>query len=142
MLNKKRLNQLKKYFADQPVDVVYLFGSQATQKATKLSDYDFGVLFKEGLNKSKRFDLKLEINADLCGILKAERVDVVDLGNAPLKFKYQVCFPKFVITNKNRDRLTKLEATTVKQYLDFRPFIYPIAKRQLEITAEKGFMND
>ena len=84
MIDKKKLNQLKQYFAGQPVDAVYLFGSQASQKATKLSDADFGVLFKEGLSKSDRFEHKLDMTSRLAGILKLERVDVVDLQEAPM----------------------------------------------------------
>ena len=49
MLDDKKLNQLKKYFATQPVDVVYLFGSQVKGKSRSNSDLDIGVLFKEGL---------------------------------------------------------------------------------------------
>jgi len=61
MITQGQLNQLKEYFSHQPVDVVYLFGSQATKKATKLSDYDIGVLFREGIDSSKRFDLILKM---------------------------------------------------------------------------------
>jgi len=41
----------KKIFQKYPVQAAYLFGSQATGKATKLSDYDFVVLLNEKVEK-------------------------------------------------------------------------------------------
>lgn len=54
MLSDEKMNQLEKYFTAQPVDVVYLFGSQVGGKYRNSSDLDIGVLFNEGLSKSKR----------------------------------------------------------------------------------------
>lgn len=139
MIDPKKLNQIKNYFATQPVDVVYLCGSQAEGKATKFSDFDFGVLFKESLSSSKRYDLKLEMTTHLCGLLAVERVDVIDLKEAPLKFQYHAIFPKKVIFLENKDRMIELGKRAIKQYLDFPPSLFSIAARQLEITAEKGF---
>lgn len=142
MISKDKINKLKEYFNTQPVDLVYLFGSQAIGKETNLSDFDFGILFKKGLPQGKCFDLRLEMITKLCGLLKAERVDVVDLGKAPLKFKYQAIFPKKVIVNNNEKRMIELEYHTVFKYLDFRQSLSSIAKRQIEIMAEKGFRDD
>ena len=142
MISKTKINQLKNYFATQPVDVVYLFGSQANGKATKLSDVDIGVLFKKGLTRSERFDLKLDMISCVCGILKVERVDIVDLEQAPLKFKYQILYSKFTIFVRNKSRMVEFEHGVVKRYLDVQPYLYLIAKRQLEQTAEMGFKNE
>lgn len=139
MISKKQLHQLKQYFQHQPVDVVYLFGSQATGKTTKLSDVDLGILFKKGLSGSERFDLRLGMISRACGILKKERVDVVDLEGVPLKFRYQVVLPKVVVIVKDKPRMIEMERLTVKRYLDFRPYLYSIAQRQLELIAEGGF---
>jgi len=139
MITQGQLNQLKEYFSQRPVDVVYLFGSQATEKANKLSDVDVGVLFSEGLDEGKRFDLRVRMAGDLPGIFKVEQVDVVDLDKAPLKFKYQIIAPKKVILSKNRQRMIEMEHHFVHSYLDFQPYLYNIAKRQLGLMAERGF---
>src|SRR4030042_5852533 len=118
MIKPKQLNQLKKYFSTMPVEVVYLFGSQANGKATKLSDADFAVLFKEKLSGDERFDLKLEMTTKLCGILKKERVDVVDLMEAPVAMQYHALFPKNLIFIKNDRRMINFERKAVKMYLD------------------------
>ena len=121
------------------MDAAYLFGSQVNNKVTKLSDVDLAVLFKKGISDSKCFDLRLQIIGDVCRILKTERVDVVDLKKAPLKFRYQAFFPKFTIVVKNKPRMVELEQTTVKRFLDIQPYLHLIAQRQLRLTAEKGF---
>lgn len=139
MIDKEKMKKLKEYFSTQPVDVVYLFGSQATGKANKLSDFDLGVLFREKLSSQERFDLKLEYSVRLAGILRVENVDIVDLKNAPLKFKYQAIFPKNTIIVKNRKNATNLEYDTTRKYLEFQPYLYAIAKRQLELKSQKGF---
>ena len=123
MNNQKKLNQLKKYFTTQPVDVVYLFGSQATNKATKLSDIDLAVLFKEGLNSSKRFDLRLDIISTVCGILERKRVDVVDLDEAPIALRFSAIFPKKELYVVNNTRRVIFEADTSSRYFDQVYFI-------------------
>lgn len=119
MITQEQLNQLRKYFSTQPVDVVYLFGSQADGKATKLSDADIAVLFKEGIDKSKRFDLKLAIISKVCGVLKRERVDVVDLIDVPLALKYSAIKPRRELYTANNDRRVSFEATTCSYYFDY-----------------------
>lgn len=123
MINQNQLNQLKKYFAKEPVDAVYLFGSQASGRATKLSDYDIGVLFKSRVDQSKRFDLKLKIISELCGVLKAERVDVVDLEEAPIALQYSAIFPRKEIYVSDNDRKVLFEADILSRYFDYAYFI-------------------
>lgn len=123
MLNQGQLDQLKEYFADQPVEVVYLFGSQATGKANKLSDVDIGVLFREGLNRSERFDLRLNMIVDVTGLLKRDEVDVVDLETAPIALRYSAVFPKKEIFTANNNRRVIFEAETNSRYFDYVYFI-------------------
>lgn len=136
MISQKKLNQLKQYFATQPVDVIYLFGSQATKKATKLSDADLGVLFKEGLSHSKRFDLRLEYTAKTSGILGLERVDVVDLELAPLTLKYSSVSPRKEIYNRNDKRRAVFEAETTSRYFDQVYFIKQNTRNSLASIAQ------
>jgi len=123
MITKAKMNQLKEYFSKKPVDAVYLFGSQANEKATDLSDVDIGVLFKEKISSGKRFDLKLEMTSDLTGILKKERVDVVDLQKAPVAMRFSAVFPKKEIYIRNNKRRIVFEADTFSRYFDKAYFI-------------------
>lgn len=123
MINEEKMKKLREYFSTQPVDVVYLFGSQATGKATKLSDYDIGVLFKTEIDQSKRFDLRLEIISRVCGILKVERVDVVDLVQAPIPLRYSAISPRKEIFTADNSKRALFEAETLSKYFDYAYFI-------------------
>ena len=124
MLDDKKLNQLKKYFATQPVDVVYLFGSQVKGKSRSNSDLDIGVLFKEGLSKSKRFDLRLEYMSAV-GLMTdfPDKVDVVDLEEASTALRYSAVSAKQEIVSLNDDRRALFEAETNSRYFDLDYYI-------------------
>lgn len=123
MINEEKMKKLREYFSTQPVDVVYLFGSQATGKATKLSDYDIGVLFKTGIDQSKRFDLRLEMISRVCGILGVERADVVDLIQAPISLQYSAISPRKEIFTADNSKRALFEAETLSKYFDYAYFI-------------------
>lgn len=131
MLTQEQLDQLKKYFAAQPVDVVYLFGSQATGKTNKLSDIDIGVLFKENLSDSTCFDLRVKMTADLSGISKTDQVDVVDLEKAPIALRYSAISPKKEILTVNNNRRAVFEAETNSYYFDYVYYIKQNTKNSL-----------
>ena len=130
MLTKKQLDHVKKYFATQPVDVVYLFGSQATGKTNKFSDTDIGVLFKKSLTKSERFDLRMGMIDELIGLIK-QNVDVVDLQEAPIALKFSAVFPRKEILVRNNNRRAVFEAETNSLYYDYVYYIKENTKTSL-----------
>ena len=143
MITDFQKNQLRAYFSTQPVDAVYLFGSQITNKANKLSDLDIGVLFKENVIVSRRFDLRLDYMSEVGRITGfPDNVDVVDLTKAPPAFVYQAIFPKQLVFIGNEDKMMEMEKHTVKRYLDIRLALHAIAARQLQQIAEQGFTYD
>lgn len=74
------LQQLKKLFKSYPeIKLVYFFGSRATKKASKLSDYDFAVYFACD-DREKIFDIRLDLIAELSKLLKTDNVDVLVLN--------------------------------------------------------------
>lgn len=123
MITKQQEQKIKDYFASQPVELVYLFGSQATGKTTPLSDYDFAVLFQKNLGKNKRFDLRLKYMGDLGIILKSDEVEVLDLNDASLYFRYAAIAPRhdlYVVDEKER---ALFEAETTSLYFDEAYFL-------------------
>lgn len=123
MLTPFQRQKIKEYFAKQPVEVVYLFGSQATGKANKLSDVDFAVLFKPSLSSSKRFDLRLEFMSELGRILKRDDAEVVDLEEAPVALRYSAIAPRHQIYIADDDKRAVFEAETTSRYFDELYFI-------------------
>lgn len=130
---------LARYFAAQPVDAVYLFGSQATEKANKLSDVDIAVLFQENMDSSARFDKKIRMIGDVGSILKRNDVEVLDLSQATPMFRYEAIASKTVLYARNRTRMVSFETDAIRNYFDLRPLLLRLTKRKLALLAQKGF---
>lgn len=139
MITDAQKQELAAYFAAQPVDAVYLFGSQITGKANKLSDVDIAVLFQEKLDSSARFDKKIRMIGDVGSILKRNDVEILDLTQAPPMFRYEAVAPKAVLFVNNQKRMVLFETEAIRNYFDLRPLLIAAAKRKLELLAEKGF---
>ena len=139
MITRADKQALAGYFATQPVDAVYLFGSQATGKANKLSDVDIAVLFHENMDSSARFDQKILMIGDVGSILKRNDVEVLDLAQAPPIFRYEAIAPKTVLYTGNRTRMVSFETDAIQKYFDLRPLLVRLTKRKLALLAQKGF---
>lgn len=139
-MDKNMKAKLADYFAAQPVDVVYLFGSQATGKANTLSDIDIAILFSKDVDPDLRYAIKLDVLGMTSGGKLPDHSDVVDINDAPLALAYQAIFPKYILFMRNKNHMCQFEASTVKKYLDFRPTLYAISRRHIELIAQKGLV--
>lgn len=123
MENKQQ--NIRAIFRSHPeIKSVYLFGSRATGKAVKNSDYDFAILIDEDLSKGKRFDLRLRLMAEISKALKTDAVDVVILNDlASLFFKYAIIKEGKVVYQKNDMETAEFESRTLGLYFDFQSFL-------------------
>ena len=119
-LNKK---QLYNYFKNQPVDLAYLFGSQASEKAKPLSDIDFAVLFRKNLTDQERFTLKIKILGDLSEILKTDKIDLVDLRTAPPFLQFEVIRKRNEIFVRNENARINFETKVLFNFFDRQYFV-------------------
>lgn len=142
MINQQQLSALNSYFASQPVEAAYLFGSQASGKANRLSDVDVAVLFQDKLKQKQRNKLRMTMIGDIGHILARNDTEVVDLKELPLSFNYQAIASKKMLYLRPGGRAGTYEARIIKHYLDIKPALQMIAKRQLEITSQKGLADD
>jgi predicted nucleotidyltransferase len=79
------VNELQKVCQEHDLELVILFGSRATGTARPGSDYDLGVLKREGtVGAGELFDLA----RDLSQALEVNDVDLVDLRHASPVLKY------------------------------------------------------
>ena len=141
MLTQIQNNTIQSIFKNEPVDAVYLFGSQAEGTATKDSDYDIAVVFQKKLTSSERFEARMRYISALDAIFGDRKSEVVDFEALPTKYKYHVIAPRKMIYNNNRDRIVDLEVSTTRHYLDMKPYLSYITQRQLELTAQKGILS-
>ena len=138
-LTKKQLKEISEAFKKYNAVFAYLFGSRATGKAGRMSDYDFAVMLPEKLSANKRFDIRLKLMGDVGRIVKCENLDLVILNDIN-----SILF-KFVIISEGKpiyesDFLARLnfELKTMNNYYDFSPFLNSYNKAFAERTlAEK-----
>jgi len=119
-LNKK---QLYNYFKNQPVDLAYLFGSQASGKAKSLSDIDLAVLFTKTLMDQERFRLKIKILGGLSEILKTDKIDLVDLKTAPPFLQFEAIKKRNEIFVRNENIRIDFETKVLFNFFDRQYFV-------------------
>ncbi|CCU80975.1 DNA polymerase, beta-like region [Halanaerobium saccharolyticum subsp. saccharolyticum DSM 6643] len=121
-VNKKEIeNKIRDYFTKRnDISAVYIFGSFNTERFSQNSDLDLAVIYSEGLDKFKRFDLKLELMAALEKLIEIE-VDIVDFENVDLKFKHQILDGKLIYCS-DQSRRVELEKRAILNYIDMRKF--------------------
>ncbi len=140
---KKELSEqhvkLADFFSRQKhIRLAYLFGSAAKGKAGKLSDVDIALRFDDSLSKKERFKLQLNLIGDIAALLKTDKVDLVDIDEAPLSLKFEIIkanCPVFV-----RDETLKIdfEQEVMSRYLDRRYYEKRAASEFLRKVAVKG----
>ncbi|MCX7968829.1 MAG: DUF86 domain-containing protein [Armatimonadetes bacterium] len=69
------------------VIAAYLFGSAARGEVDHFSDVDVAVLLEDDLAKEQRWKLVGDLQDNLMSVVGQDKVDVVDLGTAPLWFQ-------------------------------------------------------
>lgn len=113
------------------VAVVYLYGSHALGRSSRLSDVDIGVVFKAP-EILKRFDRRAHLRSELIHCLeplfspeamREREIDLVFLQTASPVLQFEAInagCPLFVA-----DRLFQAdyEASVVQEYLDVRPLV-------------------
>ncbi len=111
--------EVKEFLQKQgPVELVYLFGSVALQKAGKLSDVDIGIFLDESLDKKDRFQTKLRLISDLEDILKTDRLDLVIMNDAPVSLNFEIIKANYPLFIRDENLKVDLEQYIMSRYLD------------------------
>ncbi|MDP3488338.1 MAG: nucleotidyltransferase domain-containing protein [Bacillota bacterium] len=117
------LKKIEDYFSHRDdTFAVYLFGSQAKGTARPTSDLDLAILFKEGLDPLRRFQIKLQITNELEELLET-KVDLVDLRSADLFFIHQVMRHKVLLVEQDKSSRVAFEVDYRKRYFDHMPIL-------------------
>ena len=115
--------ELKEKLKRLGISIVYLFGSQATGRRTKLSDIDIGVVHK---NPDLGDDTRA-LYAELYGIFSeryhAPKTDIVFLQKAPLSLQYSAIKDGKILFEENPTARADYENRVINLYLDFRPVL-------------------
>jgi predicted nucleotidyltransferase len=125
-MDGKRLDfdqdKLKATLAEEPVEVAYLFGSQARGDAGPLSDVDVAVLVANTVPAEARLSLRLRLMRQLARLFDVERADVDILNDAPLLLQHRVLRDGRVLFSRDERVRMDYEVRALARYLDFRYF--------------------
>lgn len=142
MLTEEQIAKIRDYCTDRPIEVVYVFGSQTTDKANHLSDYDFGVLFDKEITSGQRFDLVVDMMGFLGGVTGfGDRVDVVDLNRAPIRFQYEAMEPRREVYVRSKRVMDEFEYRVLQKYSDEMYFLKQATRAEVAAIAKYGFGN-
>jgi uncharacterized protein len=115
--------ELKSKFKALGIIVVYLFGSRATGRESRLSDIDIGVVLKEASQGNNNRDLYHSLYELFAEIYPASKLDIVFLQNAPLSLQYSVVREGKILFEDDPGFTVDYENFVINQYLDFRPIL-------------------
>jgi len=111
--------QVKKFLQKQDsIELAYLFGSVAQQRAGKLSDVDLAIFLDESLDKKERFDLQLGLLSNLQEIFQTDRVDLVVMNDAPLSLNFEIIKANYPLFIRDNDFKVDFEHNIISRYLD------------------------
>jgi len=114
--------ELKGKFERLGVAIVYLFGSKATGRESRLSDIDIGVVLKEELRNDTR-NLYHTLYGLFTGIYLSGKLDIVFLQEASLSLQYSAVREGKILFESDPIFTADYEHHVMNQYLDFRPIL-------------------
>ncbi|NVM55260.1 MAG: nucleotidyltransferase domain-containing protein [Candidatus Helarchaeota archaeon] len=101
--------------------LVYLFGSKALGKESKLSDIDIAVLLKENGRYNLR-ELMLDLIFEFGQIFHSDKIDLLILNKASYAIQYGVISEGKLLYQTNPEIRSQYETRIIKLYLDFKKY--------------------
>ena len=110
-----KLEQLREFLADQSiVEAAWIFGSYGTDAQNEDSDIDIALL----LGRETMLDEQLQLESDICQVLRTDRVDVVILNNATIFMKRSVFVSGKLLYERAADVESSFFESVMKYYPD------------------------
>lgn len=141
-MNIREINgKLSIFFSTRPeIKFAYLFGSEAKNRTTALSDVDIAVYLDETLDEYKRFDIRLALICDVCGLLKRGDIDLVVLNDTPLSLSYRVVREGKVVYCKDERKRIRFEVKIMTMYFDRKHYYDRHTKLSIDSIAKEGVL--
>lgn len=136
----EKLQQAKKLLNDYPVDMLYLFGSQAYNQATPLSDIDIALVISDDIPIKHYINLELELEVKLNQLLGSDKIDCRAINHAPLSFQGRVIKDGCLIYSRDENRRVDFETLTLQKYFDFLPRFKHLTKSALLHMQQEGLL--
>lgn len=115
--------KLPNYFINhKEILFAYIFGSQITKKANKLSDIDIAIFVdKTKINeKMYRYGYQAEILTEIMDLLSTSKVDLVILNNVKAFLRHRVIYFGELIHSINEKERINFQVDTINKYMDYK----------------------
>lgn len=118
--NRPDIKAVSAYLSRRPdVVVAYLFGSEARDQASHLSDVDIAVLLDPGLTLEESVERQLQMLIDL-GELAEREAQITILNRASPVLAFQAIKDGILLHERDRTERVAFEVHTMKTYFDGR----------------------
>ncbi len=118
----ERKRKLKEYAEKRGLVALYLFGSVAQGRTTRLSDVDIAVLLPHE-DVENLFEKRFRLVVDLMELLEESDVDLVVLNEAPPLLAHRILTEGELLYSRDEGERARFEARKVLEYLDFKPVL-------------------
>jgi predicted nucleotidyltransferase len=105
------------------ISIVYLFGSEAIGRASRLSDIDIGIVLKSPASGGDPRTLYHMLYQLFSELYPRSKLDIVFLETAPLSLQYSAIRDGKLIFEKDPKFTADYVNLVINQYLDFRPVL-------------------
>lgn len=113
---------LSQIFANYPVALAYLYGSEAVGQATLLSDFDIAlVMLNESYDPKSRLILELKLEDAIARICGIGNIDLRIINEAPLMVRGEVVTNGILLYCRDEIFRVDYETSTRSEYFDFLP---------------------
>jgi predicted nucleotidyltransferase len=119
------------------VAVVYLFGSKAIGRGTRLSDIDIGVTLKNPAFEKDTRALYQTLYEIFTEIYPNSKLDIVFLQIAPLALQYSAIKDGKILFEEDPKFTADYVNLLINQYLDFKPVLDLFDQVSMERYAKK-----
>lgn len=136
----KVLEKVAEFFEEKDeVDLAYLFGSTSRGDKGKLGDFDLGVLLREPLEEQGMLQFQLKLLDDLVSLLKADKVDLIIMNDAPLSLNYNI-IKEGILLKDDEEKRIKFEKNIMSEYLDRKYYMDRHARIAIKGIAQQGLI--
>ncbi|MCL6087937.1 MAG: nucleotidyltransferase domain-containing protein [Actinobacteria bacterium] len=125
-IKEELINYFKKH---KEILFAYIFGSQATMKANRLSDIDIAIFVDiKKINKEDyRYGYKAEILSEIMSLLKNNNVDLVILNYAKPLLRHRVIYSGKLIYSISEKERINFQVDTINKYMDYKMLLKKIS---------------
>ena len=121
---------------DQRIILAFLFGSQASSTANRLSDVDIALLLSPDVARAQYLQVRLHYIAAFSSILQTDRVDIALLNTAPPLLANEAIQGRLLFERSPEARV-KYIVDVQRKYLDLKYF-YRIDARYMRQRLQGG----